>query len=150
MVVLLPAPLGPTYPKTSPVRTSRSIPRTASIEPKCLTSPWIRMAGRGAAAVRAWRSCPSTVTLTRAGRPRRSRHPARREPNRLNLPGTIQPNAVDRWATQPRSLTTAVRFHALGVGDEARVLLHRPGRIARESLAEDKHQAHVSAFGCLA
>ena len=33
-------------------------------------------------------------------------------PNRLNLPGTIHPNAVERWATHPRSLTTAVRFHA--------------------------------------
>ena len=31
----------------------------------------------------------------------------------MNLPGTIHPKAVDRWATHPRSLTTAVRFQAL-------------------------------------
>ena len=33
MVVDLPAPLGPRNPNVSPVRTSKSMPRTASISP---------------------------------------------------------------------------------------------------------------------
>jgi hypothetical protein len=33
MVVDLPAPLGPRKPNVSPVRTSKSMPRTASISP---------------------------------------------------------------------------------------------------------------------
>src|SRR5262245_6170944 len=37
--VVLPAPLGPSKPKTVPVATSRSMPRNASTEPKFLTSP---------------------------------------------------------------------------------------------------------------
>ena len=38
-MVVLPAPLGPSTPKTSPRRTSRSIPSTARKSPKVLTSP---------------------------------------------------------------------------------------------------------------
>ena len=36
MVVVFPAPLGPRNPNTSPVPTSRSMPRTASSAPYCM------------------------------------------------------------------------------------------------------------------
>src|SRR5258708_6827577 len=39
IVVVLPAPLGPRKPNTSPGATSNSTPRTASISPKLLASP---------------------------------------------------------------------------------------------------------------
>ena len=38
-MVVLPAPLGPSTPKISPRRTSRSMPSTARLSPKVLTSP---------------------------------------------------------------------------------------------------------------
>src|SRR5215211_9127294 len=44
MVVVLPAPLGPRNPCTSPVRTSSSSPSRARVGPKDLTSPEIEMA----------------------------------------------------------------------------------------------------------
>src|SRR5215204_333909 len=44
MVVVLPAPLGPRNPCTSPVRTSSSSPSRARVGPKVLTSPEIEMA----------------------------------------------------------------------------------------------------------
>ena len=44
MVVVLPAPLGPRNPCTSPVRTSRSSPSRARVGPKVLTSPEIKIA----------------------------------------------------------------------------------------------------------
>ena len=40
-VVVFPAPLGPTIPKIEPAVTSRSIPSTATVSPKCFESPWI-------------------------------------------------------------------------------------------------------------
>ena len=51
-VVVFPAPLGPTIPKMEPAVTSRSIPSTATVSPKCFESPWIdstvsRLAARG-------------------------------------------------------------------------------------------------------
>jgi hypothetical protein len=39
MVEVLPAPLGPRNPKTSPRRTSKSISSTAASAPKLLESP---------------------------------------------------------------------------------------------------------------
>src|SRR3989442_2337742 len=39
IVVVLPAPLGPRKPKTSPCSTARSIPRTASMSPYVFTRP---------------------------------------------------------------------------------------------------------------
>ncbi len=44
MVVVLPAPLGPRNPCTSPVRTSRSSPSRARVGPKVFTSPEIEIA----------------------------------------------------------------------------------------------------------
>ncbi len=44
MVVVLPAPLGPRKPCTSPVRTSRSSPSRARVGPKVFTSPEIEIA----------------------------------------------------------------------------------------------------------
>ena len=44
MVVVLPAPLGPRKPCTSPVRTSRSSPSSARVGPKVFTSPEIEIA----------------------------------------------------------------------------------------------------------
>src|SRR5689334_9693251 len=48
MVVVLPAPLGPRNPNTSPLATSKSTPRTALISPKSFWSPLttIALAGR--------------------------------------------------------------------------------------------------------
>src|SRR3954453_21553634 len=43
-VVVLPAPLGPSSPKTSPRRTSKSMPRTASWSPYDLWRPWTSIA----------------------------------------------------------------------------------------------------------
>src|SRR5262245_20610922 len=40
--VLLPEPDGPTMHSTSPLRTSRSIPRRTSLAPKCLRTPSAR------------------------------------------------------------------------------------------------------------
>src|ERR1051326_8164479 len=42
-VVVLPAPFGPRKPKTSPSRTSRSMPLTALSDPKCFVSRSVRM-----------------------------------------------------------------------------------------------------------
>src|SRR5262249_10564189 len=44
MVVVLPAPLGPRKPNTSPGATSKSMPRTASFSPYALCSPCTRIA----------------------------------------------------------------------------------------------------------
>src|ERR687897_543393 len=44
MIVVLPAPLGPTRPKTSPRPTDRSTPRSASSRPYFLTNPETSMA----------------------------------------------------------------------------------------------------------
>ena len=113
MVVLLPAPLGPTYPKTSPDRTSRSIPTDGLDRPVSLDQP---LDAEGRAGGDGGPRLPLVLghghahsrSATQAMAASRSA-----SPNRLNLPGTIQPNAVARWATHPRSLTTAVRFQAL-------------------------------------
>src|SRR3954453_14909965 len=51
MVVLLPAPLGPRKPNTSPGETAKDTPRTASTSPKDFLRSWTSMA---AAAVAAW------------------------------------------------------------------------------------------------
>src|ERR1700710_1961154 len=45
IVVVLPAPLGPRKPNTSPVATSNSTPRTASTSSKFLTRPATEIAG---------------------------------------------------------------------------------------------------------
>src|SRR6266705_2789883 len=45
MVVDLPAPFGPRKPKVSPVDTSKSMPRTASISPYLLVSALTEIAG---------------------------------------------------------------------------------------------------------
>ncbi len=44
MVVVLPAPLGPSTPYTDPRRTDRSTPSTARVSPKDLTSSVASMA----------------------------------------------------------------------------------------------------------
>src|SRR4029453_9698773 len=44
VVVVLPAPLGPRKPCTSPVRTSRSRPSRALVGPKVFTSPEVEIA----------------------------------------------------------------------------------------------------------
>src|SRR4051795_13384801 len=44
-VVVLPAPLGPSRPKTSPGITSKSMPSTARTSPYCLTRPRTRTTG---------------------------------------------------------------------------------------------------------
>ena len=44
IVVVLPAPLGPRKPNTSPVATSKSTPRTAWTSSKFLTRPWTAIA----------------------------------------------------------------------------------------------------------
>src|SRR4051812_30639859 len=44
IVVDFPAPLGPRKPNVSPVATSKSIPRTASISPKRFERPWTETA----------------------------------------------------------------------------------------------------------
>src|SRR5207248_2377910 len=59
MVVVLPAPLGPRKPNTSPVATSKSTPRTASISSKRLTSPLTAIAGNSP-----WPLLPSAITAT--------------------------------------------------------------------------------------
>ena len=45
IVVVLPAPLGPRNPKTSPAATSKLTPRTASIASKDLRRSWTSIAG---------------------------------------------------------------------------------------------------------
>src|SRR5947209_571301 len=47
IVVVLPAPLGPRNPNTSPAATSNATPRTASISPKRLVSSWTTIACSG-------------------------------------------------------------------------------------------------------
>jgi hypothetical protein len=44
-IVVLPAPLGPSRPKTSPLSTLKSTPRTASTAPYALRSPLTVIAG---------------------------------------------------------------------------------------------------------
>src|SRR5438552_1522157 len=46
MVVVLPAPLGPSSPTISPGATANDTSRTATARPKCLVSPSTRMAAR--------------------------------------------------------------------------------------------------------
>ncbi len=53
-IVVLPAPLGPRTPNTSPRRTTRSTPSTARWSPKVLTSPWASTARSAAGEVEKW------------------------------------------------------------------------------------------------
>src|ERR1700761_3765359 len=62
IVVVLPAPLGPRNPNTSPVATSKSTPRTASTSPKVLTSFCTVIADAGDFPLDVPAICASNVT----------------------------------------------------------------------------------------
>src|SRR3954469_20839386 len=65
MVVDLPAPFGPRKPNSSPVRTARSMPRTASASSNVLTSPLTSTAG-GRSRIASADGVPNAVRVTPA------------------------------------------------------------------------------------
>src|SRR5437773_5203568 len=120
-VVVFPAPFGPRKPKTSPSRTSRSMPSTATRSPKCFVSFSVRSTGfigrvslfleftderigHGAKAPRAVippRGGPARVVGARLGRDaaHRDRPHHRRDACRGVIP--VSPRA-GRWGVAPR------------------------------------------------
>src|SRR5919108_439324 len=73
MVVVFPAPFGPSRPKTSPVRISKVIPRSAWTEPydfassRTLTAFTLaNLAGRARSLPPLWRERPEFVRLARS------------------------------------------------------------------------------------
>src|SRR6478672_7714188 len=117
MVEVLPAPLGPRKATTSPGRTVRSMPRTASTVPKVLRTPRRLIASAPEAATPAeplWDSSEVVVMpqiLSRATSPR-ARHASRHthdirqdvagmgEPRRQRTPGLNRGSAADEAGGQ--------------------------------------------------
>src|ERR1700677_2075065 len=95
MVVVLPAPFGPSNPKTSPRSMQRSIPSTAILSPKRWRNPLTRRAGPGAP-----RSEEGSCSGIRA--------------TPLNLPLQFQED-TDRTA-QPALIVDRQRTHRLDEG----------------------------------
>src|ERR1017187_4429396 len=122
-VVVLPAPLGPRKPKTSPYATSKDTPENAVRSPKrlvsCLT---IRAGSRGGAstATAATRSSPSVTDGFARPHVAPSKHA---DPDRWSIVGDGRPGslALDERAQLVRDVGAdrgGVR-HQSGVGDHA-------------------------------
>ena len=87
IVVDFPAPFGPRNPSTSPRRTEKLIPATASIGPKCLTRFSIRTSSlisrsRFASAFHHEEASPAAGAAATRGRPRPTRPAAERAADR--------------------------------------------------------------------